>query len=99
MTARNRFIMKAVLDQEMWPVRGLIHGPDIGPANPIRRQCVSQVIGSASVSARPSYTCQFPLALDFYTNTKISMVCTPTSLLHVGVHAYITVTRGCKYTK
>jgi hypothetical protein len=85
MTATNRFIMKAALDQEMWPVRRLIHGPDIGPANPIRRQCVNQDIRCGNVSARP-YTYQFPLSPDFCTNTKSSTVCTPTPLLHVGVN-------------
>lgn len=55
-TARNRFIMKAVLDQEMWPVRRLIHASDIGPADPIRRQYVNQAIRLSHFSARPSFS-------------------------------------------
>ena len=48
--------MKAVLDQEMWPVRRLIHASDIGPADPIRRQYVNQSIRLSHVSARPSFS-------------------------------------------
>jgi hypothetical protein len=55
MTARNRFIIKAVLDQEMCPVRRLIHASDIGPADPIKRQYVNQTIRLSHVSARPSF--------------------------------------------
>jgi hypothetical protein len=56
MTARNGFIIKVALDQEMWPVSRLIHASDIGPADPIRRQYVNQAIRLSHVSARPSYS-------------------------------------------